>query len=682
MTVEPQPKAIGDGSKVELGFAIHEGPQILIDHVLIVGNQRTSRETILREVQLKSGQPLSQQQEDETRTRITALGLFRRVDISYLQLPGEQNHRDVVITVEEAPVTTIGYGGGLEGGRRLVRSVGDRRRRRGVSGRAARVLSGRPAKPVRQGPIARPVHARQLSAEGRQRLEAGGTPRSGRAGRTGIRIQRISRAADVSASGAFSAPMPTSRSAPASSRGSGRASTSSARGGSATLTRRISRTIAVSGRYGIDQTRLLNIKSNFAAQPEIDRLFPAGALSSVSSSLIRDTRNDSLEPTSRKPDRHRRRAGGQGASDRRSGFSRRSCRDSPIGSCADRSSAGPRPRGARRAGTGFPRTVTSDGADHRRRHCPRASGSYAGGDTTVRGFTLDRLGTPETDRPGRLPDGRSWADRAERRAAHSGARRSWRGRVHRWRQRLAPGIATWNSLRRCAAPSASACAIVRRWGRFASTWASSSIADRCCRRASSSGRRRCTSSWDRRSDGTDADSGREQRAESRGQNARRVLVVAFALCSLLSALSASASEREIIDRVLAILPGQIITLSDVEAALDLGLVEAPAGGDRIAGGLSALIDRVLMLNEVRRVAPPEPSPAAIDARVARIRAAVRLAGSVVAPACGQRLGRNGPQAVRRRRSAARVVSRRAVLAPQRNRPTRKSGKPANRRASA
>jgi hypothetical protein len=76
---------------------------------------------------------------------------------------------------------------------------------------------------------------------------------------------------------------------------------------------------------------------------------------------------------------------------------------------------------------------------------------------------------------------------------------------------------------------------------------------------------------------------------------------------------------EIIDRVLAILPGQIITLTDVEAALELGLVDAPASGDRIAGGLAAVIDRVLMLNEVRRVSPPEPSPAAIDARVARIR---------------------------------------------------------------
>jgi len=74
---------------------------VFVDHVLIVGNTRTKTETIAREVQLKSGQPLSQQDEDDTRSRITGLGIFRRVDISYLLLPGGQTHRDVVITVEE-----------------------------------------------------------------------------------------------------------------------------------------------------------------------------------------------------------------------------------------------------------------------------------------------------------------------------------------------------------------------------------------------------------------------------------------------------------------------------------------------------------------------------------------------------------------------------------------------------
>lgn len=99
---------------------------------------------------------------------------------------------------------------------------------------------------------------------------------------------------------------------------------------------------------------------------------------------------------------------------------------------------------------------------------------------------------------------------------------------------------------------------------------------------------------------------------------RTKLFVPFAFVSLLSALCSPAS-GEIIDRVLAILPGQIITQTDVQAALDLGLVEAAAGSDRFATGLSALIDRVLMLNEVRRVTPPEPSVAAVEARVGRIR---------------------------------------------------------------
>lgn len=70
---------------------------------------------------------------------------------------------------------------------------------------------------------------------------------------------------------------------------------------------------------------------------------------------------------------------------------------------------------------------------------------------------------------------------------------------------------------------------------------------------------------------------------------------------------------------MAILPGQIVMLSDVEAALDFGIVEAEAGGDRVVSALAALIDRLLMLGEVRRVAPPEPAPAAVEARLATMR---------------------------------------------------------------
>lgn len=101
---------------------------------------------------------------------------------------------------------------------------------------------------------------------------------------------------------------------------------------------------------------------------------------------------------------------------------------------------------------------------------------------------------------------------------------------------------------------------------------------------------------------------------------RRPSSIALWCCVLALYVCDAGVRAEIIDRVLAVMPGQIVTLSDLEAALELGLVEPAAGSDRLAGGLTALVDRLLMLNEVRRVVPPEPTPAAIDARIARMRA--------------------------------------------------------------
>jgi hypothetical protein len=69
---------------------------------------------------------------------------------------------------------------------------------------------------------------------------------------------------------------------------------------------------------------------------------------------------------------------------------------------------------------------------------------------------------------------------------------------------------------------------------------------------------------------------------------------------------------EVIDRVLAVVSGSLITLSDVNASLELGLVPPPEGDDPIRGVLSRLIDRELQLAEVDRYAPPEPSSADVD----------------------------------------------------------------------
>ncbi len=93
----------------------------------------------------------------------------------------------------------------------------------------------------------------------------------------------------------------------------------------------------------------------------------------------------------------------------------------------------------------------------------------------------------------------------------------------------------------------------------------------------------------------------------------RILIVFSAALGM-----AGAGRAEVIDRVLAVVDTQIITLSDARAALRFALVPPDVAVDPIAAVMERLIDRRLMLAEVDRYAPPEPTPAAVDAAMAAI----------------------------------------------------------------
>jgi len=120
VTVEPR---FDDSLEAaDLMYRVGEGPQVRIEHVLIVGNDAIESETIRRELTLREGEPLSLVQVAETRRRLNALGLFRRIDIREFSHGGRE-FRDVVIIVDEAPATRVGYGGGLEASVRLRRET-------------------------------------------------------------------------------------------------------------------------------------------------------------------------------------------------------------------------------------------------------------------------------------------------------------------------------------------------------------------------------------------------------------------------------------------------------------------------------------------------------------------------------------------------------------------------------
>jgi len=97
----------------------------------------------------------------------------------------------------------------------------------------------------------------------------------------------------------------------------------------------------------------------------------------------------------------------------------------------------------------------------------------------------------------------------------------------------------------------------------------------------------------------------------------------WAAALLVIALAAQpAAGAEIIDRTLAVVGGEIVLLSDANAAVKFGLIDVPAIGDEagLRAALNALVDRQLQLFEVNRYLPPEPAPSAIDARLGAIRA--------------------------------------------------------------
>lgn len=93
-------------------------------------------------------------------------------------------------------------------------------------------------------------------------------------------------------------------------------------------------------------------------------------------------------------------------------------------------------------------------------------------------------------------------------------------------------------------------------------------------------------------------------------------------------LEPGTSNQELLDRTLALVGGQPITLSDARAAIALGLAEVdPAAADPIPNVARQLIDRELILREVQRYAPPAPGESTIDARLDEIRKRFADAGA-------------------------------------------------------
>ena len=97
---------------------------------------------------------------------------------------------------------------------------------------------------------------------------------------------------------------------------------------------------------------------------------------------------------------------------------------------------------------------------------------------------------------------------------------------------------------------------------------------------------------------------------------RRVVVVAVVIAVLGPGAAYAQPREELVERTLAIVGGRAVTLADATAAMVLNLIPGSADLD---AAIERLVERALVLREVERYAPPEPTAQAIDSKLAEIR---------------------------------------------------------------
>jgi outer membrane protein insertion porin family len=385
----------------DVKYMIDEGPQVLVDRVIIVGNTRTKPETIERELLVKPGQPLGYSDLIESRVRLGALGLFRRVTIEELPHPSEPR-RDIFVRVEEAKATVIGIGPGIEGAFTV---------RRDEAGEAVEQFEFAPRGFFQIGRNNLWGKNRSVNLFTRVSLRSrdvalgssGVELTQGRLGFNEYRVvgtfkepRALGSRSDVLLTGILEQAI---RSSFNFLRREARAETGV----------RLSRLYSVTGRYSLQRTEIFDEQITDPAQkPLIDRLFPEVRLSTFAGSFLRDSRDDVLDTAKGTllvvdSDLAARAIGSEVGYVKtyvqgRKFYQLPTTRRTVVALAGRFGAAHGFPRSVPRVDDNGVPVVGEDGTQivDIVQDLPASERFFAGGDTTVRGFALDRLGDDST----------------------------------------------------------------------------------------------------------------------------------------------------------------------------------------------------------------------------------------------------------------------------------------------
>jgi outer membrane protein insertion porin family len=389
VSVAVQPAFEDNGRAVTLTVRVNEGVRVVIGDISVVGNERVSTQAILDEMRLRPGEPAGTTALEDARRRLVEMGIFRRITILMADRAAGETQGHLIVNVVESPATTVGIGGGLEGGRyprRTPTGTEDRIEfaprgffevsRRNLGGRN-RVLSF----------FSRVGLKRSQGTDDPDRFDDGGF------GFTEYRVTGTYRERRAFGSGTDLLLGVTSE--------QGRRTNFNfvRQRANAEALRTLSPRLSLSGRYALEFTRLFDEQIAEADRPLIDRLFPEVRLSMLASGIAWDRRDSPIDPT-----RGTLVTGDVEVAARSIGSQVGYVKGFFQGSAFRSLDPGARTVVAGRAllgvARGFPRTVVRAGSDgtlieDQIEDLPASQRFFAGGSTTVRGFQLDRLGVAE-----------------------------------------------------------------------------------------------------------------------------------------------------------------------------------------------------------------------------------------------------------------------------------------------
>jgi outer membrane protein assembly complex protein YaeT len=285
VSVEPATTFSQNSTRVAIEYTINEGRQIFIDHVLIVGNVRTATSTIEHELRVKAGDPMNLGAIAESQQRLVALGLFRRAQISEVRR-GDETHRDLVVTIDEAPPTTIDYGAGAEG--KLHRVVAPD----GVGADAFLLAPSGSFDITRRNLFGKNRSVSLFMSVAANRIGL----------QPGTDIDSSSNVTEYRVVGTYREPRLFNTSFDAFVNLVAEQQIRSTfdftrRTLAGTIARRFPHGYTVTGSYQLQWTRVFNLDVSPGDQLLIDRLFPQSLLSSFTVAASRDKRNDPVDPT-------------------------------------------------------------------------------------------------------------------------------------------------------------------------------------------------------------------------------------------------------------------------------------------------------------------------------------------------------------------------------------------------